>query len=38
MPILISVGSSPCPAKNVIAIGIGCGSFVFGVFGAMVAT
>jgi len=23
------VGSSPCPAKNVIAIGTGCGSFVF---------
>jgi hypothetical protein len=27
----MSVGSSPCPAKNVIAIGIACGSFVFGV-------
>ena len=23
------VGSSPCPAKNVIAIGTGCGRFVF---------
>jgi hypothetical protein len=33
----MSVGLSPCPAKKVIAIGIGYGSFVFGVFGAMVA-
>src|SRR4051812_31365638 len=36
VPILMSVGSAPCPAKKVIATGIGCFSFVFGVFGAMV--
>jgi hypothetical protein len=31
----MSIGSSPWPAKKVIAIGMGCGSFVFGMFGAM---
>jgi hypothetical protein len=33
----MSDGSSPCPAKTVSAIGIGWGSLVFGIFGAMVA-